>query len=299
MAELRISTLETGFVLYFETLDRRINAYALASTLVSLSDAAKVASRTLNSAIDVEIVVEALGSGSFKAKISALARSSGLFVAQQMVMPLVVGVLATYIYEHTLAKKDEISVTVNTDEVVISHGDDRLIVPRNVHDASQEVAQNPAFTKSMDRMMGSVILDERVTGFGISPTMDSPPPSIILPRELLAIRDRETEPEPPTRTVEEDADLYIVKAIMERSKRKWEFKWHGITISAPIKDPAFYDDFARHDFTIAPGDEFQARLAINQKRDDISGVYTNTSYEVIRVYRHVSRAKPRELALND
>ena len=149
MAELRISTLETGFVLYFETLDRRINAYALASTLVSLSDAAKVASRTLNSAIDVEIVVEALGSGSFKAKISALARSSGLFVAQQMVMPLVVGVLATYIYEHTLAKKDEISVTVNTDEVVISHGDDRLIVPRNVHDASQEVAQNPAFTKSM------------------------------------------------------------------------------------------------------------------------------------------------------
>ncbi len=230
MAEFRVSTLEDGFVLYFETPEQRINAYALASTLVSLSDAAKAASRTLNSAIDVEIVVEALTSGSFKAKVSALARNSGLFVAQQAVLPLVIGVLASYIYEHNLAKKDEISVVVNTDEVIITHGDDRVIVPRSVHDAAQEVARNPAFTKSIDRMMSSVVIDERVTGFGLSPSPDSPPPSIILPREALLIRDSESEPDPPTRIVEEDADLYIVKAIMERSTRKWEFKWHGITI---------------------------------------------------------------------
>jgi hypothetical protein len=84
---------------------------------------------------------------------------------------------------------------------------------------------------------------------------------------------------------------------MERSKRKWEFKWHGLTIAAPIKDPNFYDDFAKHNFTIAPGDEFQARLAIHQKRDDVSGIYANTGYEVLHVYRHISRPKPERLPL--
>jgi hypothetical protein len=70
-----------------------------------------------------------------------------------------------------------------------------------------------------------------------------------------------------------------------------------MNISASIKDPDFYDDFAKHNFTIAPGDEFQVRIAIDQKRDDLSGVYSNTKYEVLRVYRHISRPKPGRLAL--
>ncbi len=94
-------------------------------------------------------------------------------------------------------------------------------------------------------MLSSVIIDERVTGFGLAPDVHGPPPAIILPRELLAMRDEPLDPEAKTRVVEEDCDLYIVKAIMERSKRKWEFKWHGLNIAAPIKDPNFYDDFAK------------------------------------------------------
>jgi hypothetical protein len=90
MAELRISNLANGFVLYFETPESRINAYALASTLVSLADAAKAAGRTLNGAVDIEIVVEALNSGSFRARVSAIARESGLFVKQQLVAGIVI-----------------------------------------------------------------------------------------------------------------------------------------------------------------------------------------------------------------
>ena len=297
MAELRISNLDSGFVLYFETPESRINAYALASTLVALADAAKAAGLTLNSAINVEIVVEALSSGSFRARVSAIARTSGLFVKQQLVTGMIIAVLSNYIYDHTLSKKYPIQVQVNTDEVIITHGEDRIIVPREVHEATQLVIQNPVFVRSIDRMMSSVIIDESVTGFGLASDVNDPPPAMILPRELLAIRDESVDPEAKTRVVEEDCDLYIVKAIMERSKRKWEFRWHGINISAPIKDPNFYDDFAKHNFTIAPGDEFQARLAIHQKRDDVSGVYTNTSYEVLHVYRHISHPKPSQLPL--
>jgi hypothetical protein len=297
LAELRISDFENGFVLYFETPESRINAYSLASTLVALADAAKAAGRTLNSAIDVEIVVEAISPGSFRAKISAIARETGLFVKNQLVPGIIIGVISTYVYEHTLAKKDKLQVIVNTDEVIVVQGNDRVVVPRAIHDATQVVAQNPTFVRSVDRMLAGVTMDERVTGFGFSnPGNDGPPP-IVLPRDFLVIRDELLEPEAKERTIEEDCDLYIIKAIMERSKRKWEFKWHGVPISAPIKDPNFYDDFAKHNFTIAPGDEFQARLAIQQRRDDVSGVYTNVKYEVLQVYRHISRPKPQTLPL--
>lgn len=297
MAELRISNLSNGFALYFETPESRINAYAFASTLVALADAAKAAGRTLNSAIDIEIVVEALGSGSFRARVVAIARESGLFVKQQLLTGIIIGVVSSYVYDHTLSRRDPIEVVVDSGEVIITHGNDRIIVPRDVHDASQLVVKNPIFTRSMDRMLGSIIKDDNVTGFGLSPDVHGPPPNLILPRELLIIRDEPLDSEAKTRVVEEDCDLYIVKAIMERSKRKWGFRWHGIDISAPIRDPKFYDDFAKHSFTIAPGDEFQAQLAIHQERDDVSGVYTNKSYEVLHVFRHISRPKPGNLSL--
>jgi hypothetical protein len=297
LAELRIAEFENTIVLYFQTPEPRVNAYALAATLVALADSAKAAARTLNSGVEIEIVVEALSSGSFRAKVTAVAREAGLFVKNQVVTGIVIGVLASYVYDHTLGKKEPVQVIVQTDEVIVVSGNDRVVVPRAVHDAKQLVEKDPTFVRSMDRMLSSAVIDDRVTGFGLAPSLDSPLPAVILNRELLEMRDP-LEQEPKTRVIEEDADLYIVKAIMERSTRKWEFKWHGINISAPIKDPNFYDDFAKHNFTIAPGDEFQARIAIYQKRDDLSGVYSNTKYEVLHVYRHVSRPKPGRLALD-
>ncbi len=296
MADIRIAEFENTVVLYFQTPERRVNAYALAATLVALADSAKAAARTLNSGVEIEIVVESLSSGSFRAKVTAIAREAGLFVKNQVITTVIIGVLTSYVYDHTLAKKEPVEVIVQTNEVIVISGSDRIVVPRAIHDAKQLVEKNPIFVRSMDRMLSSTVLDDRVTGFGLAPSLDSPPPEVILTRELLEMRDP-LDLEPKTRVVEEDADLYIVKAIMERSTRKWEFKWHGMNISAVIKDPNFYDDFARHNFTIAPGDEFQARIAIHQKRDDLSGVYSNTKYEVLHVYRHISRPKPGSLAL--
>lgn len=298
MAELRIAEFENTLVLYFQTPESRINAYALAATLTALADGAKAAARTLNSGVDVEIVVEALSSGSFRAKITAVARQAGLFAKNQIVTGVIIGVLSSYIYDHTLAKKQPVEVVVKTDEIIVISGDNRIVVPRNIYEAKNLVEKDSVFVRSMDRMLGSTVIDARVTGFGLTSSLDSPPPAVILERNLLELSEP-LEPEPATRVIEEDADLYIVKAIMERSSRKWEFKWHGVNISAPIKDPSFYDDFAKHSFTIAPGDEFQARIAIHQKRDDLSGVYSNTRYEVLNVYRHISRPKPGSLPLQE
>jgi hypothetical protein len=139
--------------------------------------------------------------------------------------------------------------------------------------------------------MESISKDEKVTGVAIVPKVDSPPPEIVISRDMLpqiapTIRDDGNQ-----RLVEEDCDLQIVKAILVRSDRRWEFRWRGVRISAPVLDQTFYDEFFAHRITIAPGDEFKARLVIRQTRDQDTGIYANVGYDVVQVYRHIPRVQ--------
>lgn len=98
-----------------------------------------------------------------------------------------------------------------------------------------------------------------------------------------------------TRIIEEDCDLQIVKAILERGQRKWEFRWRGVKISAPVLDQNYYTEFFAHQIRIAPGDELEARLLIRQTRDQETGIYANVGYEVVRVFEHIPRMQQQHL----
>src|SRR5664279_4760863 len=43
---------------------------------------------------------------------------------QQLISGLIIGVMSTYIYDHTLAKRDKIEVKVDDNEVIIVQGND-------------------------------------------------------------------------------------------------------------------------------------------------------------------------------
>lgn len=291
MRVVDISQFENSVVIHFDTDDTRINAYTFASTLVALADAAKAANNTLNTGCEIEIVVEALGPGSFRAFIRALYSSSRNLFANQIVMGLVLGVLGNYIYERTLAVDDKVVVEIRTDEVIINNGDDRIIVPRKVYDATRRVEKNPQFVKAMTRTFEAVSNDDKVKYFGLVATMDSPPPAIPIPRATLLSLASEIPEDPDNRVVTEQAELQIVKAILKKTNRKWEFVWRGITISAPVIHERFYIEFFAHEITIAPGDTLNVTLAIKQSKDPDSGIYTNVGYEVVEVHRHIPRIK--------
>ena len=90
---------------------------------------------------------------------------------------------------------------------------------------------------------------------------------------------------------EVDISLIIIKAILEKSLRKWQFNWGGKKISAPILDFNFYNDFDAHKITIAPGDTLEVRLRIITEKNPDSGIVTEKLYEIIKVYRHVSNKR--------
>jgi len=89
------------------------------------------------------------------------------------------------------------------------------------------------------------------------------------------------------RKLNEEANLQLIKVILEKGKRKWEFAWKGIKISAPVIDDKFWDKMARGEVSIKQGDSIKANLQIIQVLDPYSKVFFNESYEVIEVIEYI------------
>lgn len=295
MSKVEIKKFENSIVLHFKTQGTRINAYTLASSLVAISDAAKAANTALNPGHEIEIVVEAFGVGSFRAKITAIQKTSKNIFSSQIVVGVIIGVLANSIYDRTFAPDDNVKININTDEVIIEKGDEKIIVPRNVYDATKEAEKNPEFKKAINKTFNALQKDSNIEGLGFVESMDSPEPEIIIPRQAILNATTILEIEERFRIIEEQVDLQIIKAILEESRRKWEFMWRGVKISAPITSKKFYIDFFAHDITIAPGDILEVKLRIKQERSEKTGIYSNISYEVSDVFNHRPRMKQMRL----
>ncbi|MCP4679751.1 MAG: hypothetical protein GY854_30525 [Deltaproteobacteria bacterium] len=153
MATLEIGEFEDSFVIHLGGAFRRINAYTLATTLINIADAAKVTNAEINPGYEIEVVVEALGSGSFKAKIRTLYKKAGNLFSGEKLNAIVCSVIAAFIYEHAFSPGPGVVVNVTKQEVVIQQGDTRIVVPREVHDAMERVEKNDRFRSAVGGMI--------------------------------------------------------------------------------------------------------------------------------------------------
>jgi hypothetical protein len=300
MQTIDIRQVEDELILYFGCQGGRINAYTLASALVSFADAAKAANNQINPGYDIEVVVEALGNGSFKARIRAIYRSARNLFSSDSVKAIIFGVVAALIYDHTIAPNHDVKVEINDDSVVIVQGDKEIIVPRNVYEATKELRRDPEITRSVSQFFRSIDQDGSIESIGVTTKMDGPPPELQVQRDSIheaAVASDSTELN--SRVVREQAEIQILRAILEKSKRRWEFSWRGIRISAPVTDGHFYQEFFAHRIKIAPGDTLDVNLSIRQTRDPDTGVYTNVDYEVSEVLKHTPRISQSELLQDD
>ncbi|WP_224984485.1 hypothetical protein [Geomonas agri] len=296
MSTVDIRELDDSFVIHFGSSFKRINAYTLASTLVAVSDAVKKANNIVNPGYDVEIVVEALGEGSFKTKIKAVYNSIGNVFSSDTLKAIILNIIASYIYQITLAPNTPINVKIDGDCVVIEQANQKVIIPKEVHEALKKVERSKAFKDDIGRAVAAVEKDKDIQSFGIAKKLDYRKPSFEIMRENFSNITADVEEQGNERHLTEVADLQILKAILERTKRRWEFVWRGVKISAPVTDQQFYSDFFSHKITIAPGDSLKVKLRIHQVRDTDTGIYTNKKYEVIEVMEHMP--KPKQIALD-
>ena len=294
MQVINIEEYNEEVVLHFGGERRKINAYTLASTLVSIADAVKEANAVINPGYDVEVLVEAFGEGSFRAKVKTTYKAAGNIFSKNDLLAIALAVLASFIYEHTLSPDSDVTINVNSEEVIIEQGDKKIIVPRSTYEATKEVQKSENFKKSVSRISNSIEKDANVTSFGVTSDFKDETPKIEIPRKGILLLSNPYDIAEPTREIEELSMLFIKRAILERSKRKWEFVWRGFKISAPVLDDKFYDDFFAHKVTIAPGDQLEAKLKIYQSKDEDTGIYSNDRYEVVAVMRHIPNLAQEE-----
>ena len=204
--------------------------------------------------------------------------------------------MANFIYEHTLAPDTDVVVNVSEHEVIIQQGDKQVVVPRTTYEATKEVQKSEKFRNSISRISNSIEKDESITSFGFTKHIADEVPDIEIPRKEMLLLSNPDDIAEPTREIDEQAVLFIKRAILERSKRKWEFVWRGFKISAPVLDDHFYSDFFAHKITLAPGDQLEVKLKIYQSKDEDTGIYSNDRYEVTKVMNHIPHITQIEMS---
>ncbi len=287
MNEITISSESLDLQLYFSKVEHSINSYTLASILVSLTDAIKETNKAINPGYDVEVIVTTFDDGSFKAVLKTIyTKGKGLF-SNQALQAIVLGVVSSIIYAQFFEKQPDMKVEVSDDYVIVSNNQEKVIIPKTVYAAQKEVEKIEKVKRPIDKTITTIKSDTTITGFGLSdrPAVE---PEVLLNRDYFnnytpidqIVNDDKY------RVIYETCKLEILRAIMQESKRKWEFAWHGNVISAPITDEDFYKVFKQHKYTIAPGDTFKVELKITQEKHPDADVYINKSYEVIKVLGH-------------
>lgn len=288
---------DDGFVLHFGGRTNEVDALTFGNALVSIAEAIRAINQQINPGFALEIAIDAVGPGSFRARLKTAKKTLKNLFSANIPRDIIIALLTTFLWEKVISPDEPPKIIVNDNSVIIEHGSDRIIVPREAYDAKAKVEANPTVNRHIARAMEVLEADPSVESFGIAKGLRDPEPVIEFPRWTFAIIRQNASPRPEEGSRYEDHEVVVSvhKAVFERSTRKWEFIWNGFKISAPILDQTFFDRLEARKVAIKQGDAFKATLRVHQIFDKMTGNWLNEKYEVIAVGDLVDR-RPDQLS---
>jgi hypothetical protein len=290
MADIDLRTLpDNEFVLHFGGRPSEVNAFTFSNSLIGLSEAIQEINRQINPDFSIEITIDGVGTGSFRAKLKTASKSiAGLF-KHRYTEQILIGLLTTFIWQK-ICPDDQIKIVVTDDSYIVERGADRIVLPKEFEEARKKITNKAAITKHVARTFEALQEDPSVTDFGFARHINDQTPFALIPQSdfvKLAEEDGgdELDEQDDTRhTHDERTKVTVLKAIFERGGRRWQFVWHGIRISAPIKSDAFYDRIARREYEFGQGEILDVTLRITRVREEMTGVFINEKYEIVEVH---------------
>lgn len=290
---------DDGFVLHFGGRTHEVDALTFGNALVSIAEAVRAINQEVNPGFALEIAIDAVGPGSFRARLKTAKKTLKNLFSLDIRRDVIIPILCALLYDKVINPDQPPQITINDDSVIIQHGDDRIIVPREAYDAKKKVEASPAVNRHIAKAMEVMENDPSVESFGIATGLRDHEPLVEFPRSMFAVIRQNASPRPEEGNRHEDKDVVVSvhKAVFERSARKWEFIWNGFRISAPILDQTFFDRLEARTVAIKQGDAFKAVLRIHQTYDKMSGNWINERYEIITVGDLISR-RPDQLSVD-
>ena len=290
-----------GFVIYFGGKPGEVDTYTFANALVALSDAFQEINNQVNPGYSLELRLEAVAEGSFMARVREIPKSirdAFKWGSNAVIMPI----LVTLFYDGVIKKDENTKITINTNEVIIQKGADRVIVPRSAYDQAQKLTDRKKVLRHVAAAVRAVESDPNVTSLGIYKDFDTTQPAaILIPRDEFAFIKSvaDDDDDQRKRIVPQEATLGILKAVFAKSDRKWEFVWNGVKIGATISDPVFMASVMSRQVRIGAGDAIDATMEIEQSFDDTAGVWLNVGYRIAHVRKFIPGNHGEQLDLID
>ena len=237
---------DSDVVLHFGGRPNEVDAFTFSNALISIADALRELNNQINSNFSIEVVIEGVGPGSFRAKIGTKLKSLG-GIFKDDARSLLVGLLGTFIYAHVLDPTAPPTIVVNDNSVVFQTGRDRVIIPRTTWEAKAHLKKPELVERNIAKAFEAMEEDPSVTNFGLARGLHEPEPIGIIPRSDFALLARlgqsKSSPEP-NKFKDERTNVTVLKIVFERGNRKWQFVWNGFKISAPITDDEFFTNWS-------------------------------------------------------
>ncbi len=282
LLDLRLADDES-FVLHFGGRTRDVDAQTFGSALVAVAEAIEAVNTEINPGYSIEVFIEAVGPGSFRAKLKTSKRELKNLFSARTARSIVVALLASFLWD-AIHKDAPPVIIVDEDYVIVEYNGGGVVIPKGAYDQRDRIDRSPIVRRKVVRVMDALESDPRVESFGIGANLNDEP-IIEIPRALFPTVRKNSDPNPEEEKRHRDvqARLLVHKAVFERSSRKWEFIYDGFRISAPILDQNFFDRLEAHDISLGQGDALEAQLRVHQRRDPGTAAWLNTSYEVLAV----------------
>ncbi len=275
------------FVLHFGGRPSEVDAVTFSTALLAIAEAIQESNRQVNPDFSIEIAIDGAGTGSFRAKLRTTSKSiAGLF-KHRYTETILLGLLVNFIWDKTHPTEKPV-IIVNDDSYVVQYGSDRIILPKHYGDARRKISNLPAINKQLAKTFDALQEDPSVKNFGFVGHIRDEHPLAVMPADKFALRSRAEEDDAAHNDLrhihDERSKVTVLKAILERGDRKWQFVWNGIKISAPIRSSAFFDSMAKREYEFGQGDVLDVTLRITRVRDEMAGVFINEKYEIIEVH---------------
>jgi len=249
---------------------------------------------------DIDYYVEALSPGSFRIRFTSTYNRANALVRDNLLGIFIFGVIIN-ICSDWIKGDDAPIVIVAEDSVKIINGSETVVVPIGAYEAFKKLKEVDSIRIPIKRTFKAIRSDPDVHYVAIEYSNESGTYGPITLQESafeMLARDDEIQ----SRDVTNRVELTITRAILERSKRRWEFYHEGRRISCPILIREFYDKFESHLYQIAPGDKLLVDLKVHQELDREAGVWMDVSYEIVEVIKLIQSPRasaPNQLTLFD
>lgn len=291
----------------------QVEAAPILQSLLSLVKAFEIAGERLNKYKDrkLTIYITGVGKGSFivdlDLALSLLDKIRELFLNEEAAKTITTGVISgvlSNIIIKLIGNRKTHNIEERDNKVIINnqHGNIIILDKGILNLISRDKELDYAITEAIEPLIEIEQVDAieidapdikdkiQINGEPVSKiTINREDmPKLLEPNPLLELSEIIKEEE------YKNQALTVIKAVFSKSKRKWEFVYNGIKISAHIQDEDFYKDMFNLKYKFLPGTRMICDLKITKAFDEEAHEYINREYIIVKVHNVITPQEPSE-----